>query len=91
MPLSRKEFDEGEILSDTERKIIAFLESNRSQSFLQNEIMEGIKVKADFSSVGWSILSVLSILSFGSILDGLATKRKIERKYLRGQYYYTAK
>jgi len=80
MPIKRKEYDEGEILSELEKKIVTFLEENKSQSFLPNEIMDGVKMEADYSSFGLSILSVLSILNFGSVLDGLVVKRKIEKK-----------
>jgi len=91
MPVSRSEFESGQILTELESRIITFLGKNRTQAFTSNEIMDGINFQTDFSNIVVAILSGLSVLGFPTILKDLVTKGKIRTNIIQGQYYFMAK
>lgn len=91
MPISRKEFEAGEVLSTLEKKIISFLDSHRDEAFEVNEIRKGVNFRVDFSSFGMAVLSTISIVGFVTTIDDLARRGKIEKKIIEGKPYYTAK
>lgn len=91
MPISRDEFESGQVLTKLERAIVSFLERNRKSAFASYEIMDGINLRTDFSDIWKSIVSGLILFGFPSILDNLATKGKIKKNLISGQYYYMAK
>jgi len=90
MPISKKEFEAGEILSELEKKIITFLENHRDDAFKSNEIMKGVKFRANFSSLPMTLLSSLGIFGFSLTLDDLVRKGKIRKKYIKDEFYYMA-
>ena len=91
MPISKKEFEAGEILSDLEKKIISFLNDHRDNAFESNEIMKGTKFRADFSSLPMALISTIGIAGFTVTLDDLAKKGKIRKKIINGKFYYMAR
>jgi hypothetical protein len=91
LPISRSEFESGQILSDLEKRIISFLEKGHAQAFTSDEIMDGINFQTDFSNVVVGLLSGIAILGFPTILNNLVAKGKIRINIIKGQYYYLAK
>ena len=91
MPISRDEFESGQVLTALERAIISFLNKNRERAFTSNEVMDGINIQTDFSDFFRAIASGLVILGFPSILRDLVAKGKIRMNIIDGLYYYTAK
>ena len=91
MPISKKEFEAGEILSKLEKNIITFLNDHRSNAFESNEIMKGVNFKADFSSISMALLSTIGIAGFTVTLDDLARREKIKKKIINGKFYYMAR
>jgi hypothetical protein len=91
MPINRDEFESGRVLSNLERAIVAFLEKSRDKAFPSDEIMDGIHLQTDFSDIFRAIISGVVVLGFPSILQRLATDRKIRMNIIGGRYYYMAK
>lgn len=91
MPISRDEFESGQVLNELERTIISFLDKNRGRAFTSGEIMDGINIQTDFSDFFRGIVSGLFILGFPSFLRDLAVKGKIRMNIIDDQYYYMAK
>ena len=91
MPISRDEFESGQVLTALERRIISFLDKNRDRAFASNEIMDGINLQTDFGDVLKAIVSGLIIFGFPSILRDLVVKGKIRMDFIGGRYYYMAK
>jgi len=90
MPISRDEFESGQILTQLEKSIISFLDKNRGNAFTTSEIMDGIKIQTSFSDFFKALLSGITIVTFPSILNNLVAKRKIRYNLIQGQYYYMA-
>lgn len=91
MPISRNEFEEGQILTDIEKTIISFLEKNRNTAYTSIEIMDGINFQRNYSDLWKIIISGLALWGFPQILNGLVAKGKIKYNIIKGEYYYTAK
>jgi hypothetical protein len=91
MPISRGEFESGKVLSDLEKRVIAFLDKNRDKAFTVDEIADGINIQTDFRDLWRAIASGLFILAFPSLLNNLVTSGKIRINIIKGTYYYMAK
>ncbi len=91
MPVSKSEFESGRILSEVERAILTFLETNRNNAFTISEIMDGINIQTDFRDLWKAVVSGFAIVGFQSILNNLVTSGKIRVNILQGTYYYMAK
>ena len=91
MPISRDEFESGQVLTELERTIISFLDKNRGRAFKSSEIMDGVNMQTDFSDILRAILSGLIIFGFPSILRDLVAKGKIRMNFIDERYYYMAK
>lgn len=91
LPISRSEFESGQILSDLEKRIVSFLEKDRSQAYTSDEIMDGVHFQTDFSNIVVGFLSGIAILGFPTILNNLVAKGKIRMNLIKGRYYYMAK
>jgi len=91
MPISRNEFESGQILTQLEKSIVSFLEKNRDRAFTMGEIMDGINIQTDFSDIFKAIVSGIYIFGFPSILNNLVAKGKIRMNIIQGLYYYMAK
>ena len=91
MPISRDEFESGQVLTELERTIISFLDKNRGRAFKSSEIMDGVNMQTDFSDILRAILSGLIIFGFSSILRDLVAKGKIRMNFIDERYYYMAK
>jgi hypothetical protein len=91
MPISKKEFESGRILSQLEIAVITFLERHPDQAFTMNEIMDGINIQTDFRDFWKALASGIIILGFPSFLNNLATEGKIRINLIQGIYYYMSK
>jgi len=90
MPISKDEFESGQILSEVEKAILHFLATNLGNAYTMVEIMEGIDIQTSFSDLWKAIVSGIAIVGFQSILNNLVTNRKIKVNIIRGTYYYMA-
>ena len=91
MPIDKEEFESGHILTDIEKKVISFLESNRNKAFTSDEIMNGINMQADFTDFWKAVASGLNLLGFPYILYHLVNEGRIRTNFINGTYYYMAK
>ena len=91
MPIDKEEFESGHILTDIEKKVISFLETNRNKAFTSDEIMDGINMQADFTDFWKAVSSGLNLLGFPYILHTLVNEGRIRTNFINGTYYYMAK
>jgi hypothetical protein len=91
MPIDKEEFESGHILTDVEKKIISFLESNPNKAFTSDEIIDGINMQADFTDFFKAVTSGLNLLGFPYILSSLVNEGRIRTNFINGTYYYIAK
>lgn len=91
MPISKSEFESGQVLSDVEKAILHFLANNRHNAYTMGEIMDGINIQTSFSDLWKAIISGIAIVGFQSILNNLVTSGKIRANIIQGTYYYMAK
>jgi hypothetical protein len=91
MPISRSEFESGQVLSEVEKAILTFLATNRNNAFTMGDIMDGINIQTSFSDLWKAIISGIAIVGFQSILNNLVTSGKIRVNIIQGAYYYMAK
>jgi hypothetical protein len=91
MPISKDEFESGQVLSALTKSIVTFLKKNPDNAYTSSELMEGINFQADFRDFFRAMISGLAILMSPNILDDLAVKGTIRKNFIDGQYYYIAK
>jgi hypothetical protein len=91
MPISKSEFESGQVLSEVEKAILTFLATNRNNAFTMGEIMDGINIQTDFRDLWKAVVSGIAIVGFQSILNNLVTSGKIRVNIIQGTYYYMAK
>lgn len=91
MPIDRSEFESGKVLGELEKAVISFLNENRNKAFTMSDIMDGIHFQRSFKDLWKTILSVIGIAAFQSILNNLVTSGKIRMNIINGIYYYMAK
>ena len=91
MPISKSEFESGQVLSEVEKAILAFLAIDRNNAFTMGEIMDGINMQVNFSDFWKAVVSGIAVVGFQSILNNLVTSGKIKVNIIKGIYYYMAK
>jgi len=91
MPISRKEFESGQVVTELERTVVTFLEGHRGYAYTMGEIMDGINIQTSFSDLWKAIVSGLFIFGFADFLNNLVMQGKIKSNIINGMNYYTAK
>lgn len=91
MPISRKEFESGQVVTELERTVVTFLEEHRGYAYTMGEIMEGTNIQTSFSDLWKAIVSGLFIFGFADFLNNLVIQGKIKSNIINGMNYYTAK
>lgn len=91
MPISRKEFESGQVVTELERMVIAFLEGHHDSAYTMGDIMEGINIQTSFSDLWKAIVSGLFIFGFADFLNNLVVQGKIRSNIINGMNYYMAK
>ena len=91
MPITKAEFESGQVLSDIEKAILSYLTINRGNAYTMGEIMDGINLQTNFSDLWKAIVSGIAVVGFQSILNNLVVCGKIKVNVIKGIYYYMAK
>jgi hypothetical protein len=91
MPISKTEFESGQVLSEIERNILTFLARNRGNAYTMGEIMDGINLQTNFNDLWKAIVSGIAVAGFQSILNNLVVCEKVRMNVIQGIYYYMAK
>jgi hypothetical protein len=90
MPITKNEFENGKIHSTLEEEIIAFLNERKNRAFTSQEIMEGLRYHAEFSTPEISKMSTFAVADFTTFLHHLVERGKIKMKIVRGRMYLKA-
>ena len=88
MPVSDKEFENGDPRSKVEEEIISFLKERKEGAFTSQEIMGGLDYHTDFSTREVAKISTFAIADFTAVLHDLAREGKIKMKIIRGRMYF---
>ncbi|HMK94747.1 MAG TPA: hypothetical protein VK536_05020 [Candidatus Limnocylindrales bacterium] len=91
MPIDKEEFESGHVLTDIEKKVISFLESNPDKAFTSNEIIDGINMQTDFTDFWKAVSSGINLLGFPYVLYRLVNEGRIRTNFINGKYYYMVK
>lgn len=91
MPITRREFESGRVLSDLEIAVVHFLNTHSDNAYTMDEIMDGINIQTDFSDLWKAILSGVFVFGFADFLNNLVANNEIKSNIINGMNYYTAK
>jgi hypothetical protein len=91
MPIERSEFESGKVLGEVEKAVVSFLNRSQNNAFTMGEIMDGINIQTSFKDFWKTIVSLIGLVAFQSILNNLVTSGKIRVNIVQGTYYYMAK
>ncbi|MCW4016319.1 MAG: hypothetical protein NWF06_08115 [Candidatus Bathyarchaeota archaeon] len=88
MPITKKEFEGGQLHSKVEDEILAFLKERKEGAFTSQEIMGGIHYHTDFSTPEITKMSTFSIADFTTLLHNMVRQKNIKTKVVRNRMYY---
>ena len=90
MPITKKEFEQGKVMSDIKKTVIAFLKKNHENAYTMTDIMDGINFQTKYSDLWHTIISGVALYGFQLILNELINEGEIRVNIINGIYYYMA-
>ena len=77
MPISKEEFEIGNLYGEVENEITSFLKERKDSGFTSQEIMAGLHYHTDFSTPEVTKISTFVLADFTNLLHDLVRRRKI--------------
>jgi len=90
MPIDKTEFTNAISSSQIEDDIMAFLNERKEKAYTSQEIMGGIRLQTNFSTLDTTRISTFAAADFSTLLSELVRKGKITIKMVENQMYYAA-